>query len=201
MISRLRGLLIEKQPPRLVIDVHGVGYEVLAPISTFYELPELNQEVSLLTYLSVREDAQILYGFIREAEREWFRSLIRVNGVGPKLALSILSTMELTTFVQCVHQNDTARLIRIPGVGKKTAERLVVEMRDRLENWRTSTSSSSPASSASFTQDLISPVDDAISALIALGYKPQEASRWVHAVAEEGLTSEVLIRRALQSAS
>jgi Holliday junction DNA helicase RuvA len=184
-----------------VIDVHGVGYEVLAPISTFYELPELNQEVSLLTYLSVREDAQILYGFIREAEREWFRSLIRVNGVGPKLALSILSTMELTTFVQCVHQNDTARLIRIPGVGKKTAERLVVEMRDRLENWRTSTSSSPPASSASLTQDLISPVDDAISALIALGYKPQEASRWVHAVAEEGLTSEVLIRRALQSAS
>ncbi len=197
MISHLRGLLIRKQPPWLVIDVQGIGYEVLAPLSTCEQLPELNQEVHLLTHLSVREDTQVLYGFINDSERQLFRLLIRVNGVGPKLALSILSTMDLNSFVQCVHDNNITRLTRIPGVGKKTAERLIIEMRDRLEghiNKATATTKSS------LVQGLISPVDDAISALIALGYKPQEASRWVHAVAEEGLTSEVLIRRALQAA-
>jgi Holliday junction DNA helicase RuvA len=201
MISRLRGLLIEKQPPLLVLDVQGVGYEVFAPMSTFYNLPEINTEVSLLTHFSVREDAHVLYGFLNESERGLFRDLIRVSGIGPKLALSILSSMELPTFVQCIHNNDTAKLIRIPGVGKKMAERLVVEMRDRLKSWNTSTSiPSATTPSSSLTQGMISPVDDAISALIALGYKPADASRWVHAVAEEGLSSEVLIRRALQSA-
>ncbi len=200
MISRLRGLLIEKQPPQLVIDVQGVGYEVFAPMSTFYNLPEINAEVSLLTHLSVREDAHVLYGFLNESERGLFRDLIRVSGIGPKLALSILSSMELPTFVQSVHNNDTAKLIRIPGVGKKMAERLVVEMRDRLKSWNTSPTTSSAPASNPLTQGIISPVDDAISALIALGYKPADASRWVHAVAEEGLSSEVLIRRALQSA-
>jgi holliday junction DNA helicase RuvA len=197
MINHLHGLLVEKQPPLLVIDVQGVGYEVLAPLSTFERLPELNQTVKLLTHLSMRDDTQVLYGFSNDAERLLFRTLIRVNGVGPKLALSILSTMDLTSFVQCVHDHNIQRLTRIPGVGKKTAERLVIEMRDRLANWSTNQSltTTSPR-----TLGIISPVDDAISALIALGYKPQEASRWVHAVAEEGLTSEALIRRALQSA-
>jgi Holliday junction DNA helicase RuvA len=198
MINHLHGLLVEKQPPLLVIDVQGVGYEILAPLSTFERLPDLNQSVKLLTHLSVREDTQVLYGFSNDAERSLFRTLIRVNGVGPKLALSILSTMDLSSFVQCVHDNNIQRLTRIPGVGKKTAERLIIEMRDRLVSW----SANQPTATTVSPHPLgiISPVDDAISALIALGYKPQEASRWVHAVAEEGLTSEVLIRRALQSA-
>ncbi|HDN27322.1 MAG TPA: Holliday junction branch migration protein RuvA [Thioploca sp.] len=200
MISRLRGLLIEKQPPLLVIDIQGVGYEVFAPMSTFYNLPEVNTEVSLLTHFTVREDAHVLYGFLNESERGLFRDLIRVSGIGPKLALSILSSMELPTFVQCVNNNDTARLTRIPGVGKKMAERLVVEMRDRLKSWGTNTTPSPVTPTSTLTQGLTSPVEDAISALIALGYKPADASRWVHAVAEEGLSSEVLIRRALQSA-
>ena len=198
MINHLHGLLVKKQPPLLVIDVQGVGYELLAPLSTFERLPDLNQTVKLLTHLSVREDTQVLYGFSNDAERSLFRTLIRVNGVGPKLALSILSTMDLSSFVQCVHDNNIQRLTRIPGVGKKTAERLIIEMRDRLANW----SANQPAVTTDSPRALgiISPVDDAISALIALGYKPQEASRWVLAVAEEDLTSEVLIRRALQSA-
>lgn len=194
MISRLRGLLIEKQAPSLVVDVQGVGYEVLAPMSTFYNLPELNSEVSLLTHLSVREDAHVLYGFLTESERSLFRDLIRVSGIGPKLALSVISSMELPIFTQCINQNDTKRLIKIPGVGKKMAERLVVEMRDRLSSIKT-TFTASPV-----TKDIATPVEDAISALIALGYKPADARRWVQAVAEDGLTSEVLIRRALQSA-
>ncbi len=198
MISRLHGLLIEKQPPLLVLDVQGVGYEVFAPMSTFYNLPEINAEISLLTHFSVREDAHVLYGFLQESERALFRDLIRVSGIGPKLALSILSSMEFATFVLCIHNNDIARLKRIPGVGKKTAERLVVEMRDRLDKQHVTPSS--PSISSPLTQGITSPVDDAISALIALGYKPADASRWVHAVAEEGLSSEVLIRRALQSA-
>jgi Holliday junction DNA helicase RuvA len=199
MISRLRGLLIEKQAPLLVIDIQGVGYEVFAPMSTFYNLPDINTEVSLLTHLIVREDAHVLYGFLTESERNLFRDLIRVSGVGPKLALSIISTMELPMFVQCINENDTKRLIKIPGVGKKMAERLVVEMRDRLEELLSNTKTTSTTKPIS-SKDIITPVEDAVSALIALGYKPIDARRWVQAVAEEGLTSEVLIRRALQSA-
>jgi holliday junction DNA helicase RuvA len=196
MISRLHGLLIEKQAPLVVIDVNGVGYETFVPMSTFYQLPELNTKVNLLTLMVVREDAITLYGFHSEAERQLFRDLLRVNGVGPKLALSILSTMELTTFVQAIKANDTARLTRIPGVGKKTAERLVLEMRDRLDKIPLD----SPTATSSSPREIISPVDDAVSVLIALGYKPQEASRLVYSVKQEGMTSEELIRRALQSA-
>lgn len=198
MIGRLRGILLEKQPPRLVLDVHGVGYELEAPMSTFYQLPDLNVETSLFTHLNIREDAFILYGFSSDAERQLFRALLRVNGVGPKLALNILSAVELATFVQCIHNNDINRLTRIPGVGKKTAERLIIEMRDRVDDVNPLPATISPSSA--LTRGVTSAVDDAISALIALGYKPQEASRWVHAVAEDGLTSEALIRRALQSA-
>ena len=197
MIAHLRGTLIEKQPPSLVIDVHGVGYEVEAPMSTFYHLPELNQEIKLLTHLVIREDAHILFGFGTEAERQMFRTLIRVNGVGPKLALSILSAMELETFIHCVQQGDLAKLIKIPGVGKKTAERLVIETRDRLA--QTTVQSTNSARQA-LTQGVTSAADDAVSALIALGYKLQEASQLVNAIKEEGLSSEVLIRRALQKA-
>lgn len=191
MISRLHGLLIEKQAPLLVIDVHGVGYEVYAPMSTFYQLPDLHQEVHLLTHLHVREDALTLYGFMTEAERQLFRHLIRVNGVGAKLALSILSAMELNTFIQSIQLNDLKQLIKIPGVGKKTAERLVVEMRDRLKEFPLS-----PPPTSSIT----TPLDDAISVLVALGYKSSEAMHLVHGVKQEGLSSEELIRRALQTA-
>jgi len=197
MITHLHGTLIEKQPPSLVIDVRGVGYEVEAPMSTFYHLPELHQEIKLLTHLVIREDAHILFGFGTEAERQMFRTLIRVNGVGPKLALSILSAMELEIFIHCVQQGDLAKLIKIPGVGKKTAERLVIETRDRLAQ---TTVQSTNSARQSLTQGVTSAADDAVSALVALGYKLQEASQLVNAIKEEGLSSEVLIRRALQKA-
>lgn len=197
MITQLRGILVEKHPPNLVIDVHGVGYEIEAPMSTFYHLPELQQEIKLLTHLVIREDAHILFGFGTETERQMFRTLVRVNGVGPKLALNILSAMELETFVRCVQHNDLAKLIKIPGVGKKTAERLVIETRDRLAQIPGQTASTT---SQTLTQGVTSAVDDAISALISLGYKAQEATQLVTAIQQEGLSSEVLIRRALQKA-
>ena len=198
MISSLRGIIIEKQAPSLVIEVNGVGYEILAPMSTFYNLPDLNAEVKLLTHLSIRDDAHVLYGFLIASERELFRNLIRITGVGPKLALSILSSMELNTFLQCIHDNDITQLKRIPGVGKKTAERLIIEMRDYLKNSDTSSSISKPINTV--VTKVNNPIEDAVSALIALGYKPNDASHWVNNIAEEGMTSEVLIRKALKSA-
>jgi holliday junction DNA helicase RuvA len=202
MIGQLRGILIAKQPPDLMIDVQGVGYELQAPMSTFYLLPELQQEITLFTHLSIREDAHVLYGFITLAERHLFRSLIRVNGVGPKLALSILSAMEVQEFLRCVQQNDSTGLIRIPGVGKKTADRLIVEMRDRLDSNLSSDTPSTAhfSASASINTGVTRPQDDAISALIALGYKPQEATHWVNAIYDPTATSEDLIRRALKAA-
>ena len=200
MIGRLRGLILEKQPPWLVLDVQGVGYELEAPMSTFYKLPALEETVSLYTHLTVREDAHLLYGFGSETERRFFRAVLKVNGVGPKLALAILSGIELNEFIQCVNEGDTMRLVRLPGVGKKTAERLIIEMRDRLNEW--GDKAMPPATSdTSRPVRVTSPSADAISALIALGYKPAEASRWVHHVEVEGLSSEVLIRKALQAAA
>ncbi len=189
MIGHLRGQILRKQPPHLLIDVHGVGYEVEAPMSTFYNLPEAGAEVTLFTHLVVREDAQVLFGFGSEAERRFFRSLIKVNGVGPKLALTILSGISVEGFVRCVQENDTAALTRLPGIGKKTAERLVVEMRDRLDDV-----------SASTTAGSAHPRDEALSALVSLGYKPQEASHMLRGIKEQDLSSEELIRRALQGA-
>ena len=196
MIGRLHGKLLEKQPPLLVVDVQGVGYELEAPMSTFYHLPELGAEVKLFTHLVVRADVHLLYGFYSESERRLFRTLIKVSGVGPKLALAILSGMEGEMFVRCIQQADIALLTRLPGVGKKTAERLVLEMRDRLQ--KGGGISPLPAGSRKIT--ITSAVEDAISALIALGYKPQEASRLVHSVEEPQLSSEMLIRKALQAA-
>lgn len=193
MIHHLRGTLISKQPPTLVIEVQGVGYEVEAPMSTFYHLPECAVEMQLLTHLVVREDAHILYGFLTNEERQLFRTLIRVNGVGAKLALSILSAMDVATFTQAVQQGEAQPLIRIPGVGKKTAERLIIEMRDRLTD-----KTMQPI--VSLTEGIRSPVEDAISALVALGYKPQAAQRWVNQIKQPDFTSEELIRRALQAA-
>ena len=136
MIGRISGLLIEKRPPQIIIDCNGVGYEIEAPMTTIWALPDINQQVSLYTHLAVRDDAHLLYGFSTEGERRLFRSLLKVNGVGTKMALVILSGMDANAFAECVHAEDTARLTALPGVGKKTAERLIVEMRDRVDDLR-----------------------------------------------------------------
>jgi Holliday junction DNA helicase RuvA len=197
MIGFLRGVLVAKKPPSLLLDVRGVGYEVDAPMSTFYKLPDLGEEVMLYTHLAVREDAHSLFGFVSEAERLLFRSLIRVNGVGAKLALGILSGLSAEEFHRCVENQDAARLVRLPGVGKKTAERLIIELRDRLPELPTV----ELRGAGILMVPAATPVEDAVSALIALGFKPQEASSLVKAVPAEGRSSEELIRLALQSAA
>ncbi len=198
MIGRLRGVLAGKQPPYLLIDAHGVGYELEASLTTFQTLPEIGAEVTLLTHLAVREDAHTLYGFASAAERSLFRHLIRVAGVGPRLALLILSGMSVERFGRCVRENDTAALTRLPGIGKKTAERLIIELRDRIgELGFDPTAVVLPGGRA--VAPAINPVDDAISALVALGYKLPEAARRVQALETEGLSSEALIRLALQA--
>lgn len=201
MIGRLSGTLIQKQPPLLMIDVHGVGYEVQAPMSTFYQLPELEQGVVLLTHMVVREDAQLLYGFYSESERLLFKSLIKVNGVGPKLALTILSGISADEFVQVVKNNDESGLVRLPGIGKKTAQRLIVEMRDRLDDWQAdksldSAESSTGSENINSEQDIIK---EATSALIALGYKPAEASKMINQLDKHQQSSQSLIKQALKN--
>ena len=196
MIGRLTGILLEKQPPYILLDVQGVGYELDAPMSTFYQLPALGEQTTLHTHMVVREDAQLLYAFSAKRDRALFRELIRLNGVGPKLALALMSGLEVDELVRAVQAQDTSALVRVPGVGKKTAERLLVELKDKFKAWETIPGSFKPlvtgvAAPASTTAD-------AVSALISLGYKPQEASKAVAAVEEEGLSSEELIRRALK---
>ncbi|QQK60244.1 Holliday junction branch migration protein RuvA [Shewanella sp. LC6] len=203
MIGRLRGVLIEKQAPEVLIDVNGVGYELQMPLTSFYELPEVNQPTTVYTHFVVREDAQLLYGFITKQERSLFRLLIKANGVGPKLALTILSGMTASEFVGCVERDDIVTLVKLPGVGKKTAERLLVEMRDKLK----SLMEASVGSEREFVlQSNYSPApmvnsaeEDAISALISLGYKPPQASKAVSAAFKEGMDSETLIKAALKS--
>ncbi len=200
MIGRLKGILLTKQPPTLLLDVNGVGYEVDAPMSTFYQLPDVNQEVILHTHLVVREDVQQLCGFATEAERSMFRSLIKINGVGPKLALSILSAISADDFARCIQDSDTATLVKLPGVGKKTAERLVIEMRDKLKDWHTDPTSNTktPAGMIDIVHQA-DPVEEAVSALIALGYKPPQASRMVTQIDSRDLSSEEIIRDALKA--
>jgi len=198
LIGRLRGTLLEKQAPQLLIDVNGIGYDVSAPMSTFYSLPEIDETITLHTHLVVREDAHTLYGFATENERTMFRALIKVNGVGAKLALTILSGISAEDFILCVMDNDIAGLTRLPGVGKKTAERLIIEMRDKLKDWgKPSDESKSDNPSLSLVQPADA-VADAVSALIALGYKPAEASKMVRVVDAKDLPSEEIIRQALK---
>ncbi|MFB1035617.1 MAG: Holliday junction branch migration protein RuvA [Sinobacterium sp.] len=198
MIGRLRGVILQKTPPELLLDVNGVGYEVQSPMSTFYVLPEVGQEITIHIHFVVREDAQLLFGFMAESERSLFRTLIKVNGVGPKLALTILSGIEAEQFVYCVQNNDSAALIKLPGVGKKTAERLLVEMRDKFDDWAVVANAQLPAGA----EPLQSPHKlsaDAESALIALGYKPAEAAKAISAALDDDInSSEELIRRALR---
>lgn len=199
MIGRLQGILIEKQPPELLLDVHGVGYEILAPMTTFYQLPAAGGEVVLHTHFSVSENAQQLFGFYTKSDRSLFRQLIKVNGVGPKMALGIMSGMDSDDFVRCVRDNNVAALVKVPGVGKKTAERLVIEMRDRLGAWQQPAGSitAGPSTSPPSTNDM---VGEAESALIALGYKPVEASKAVAGVLKQHEVErcEELIRLALR---
>ncbi len=201
MIGRLVGTVIAKQPPALVVDVNGVGYDVDAPMSTFYVLPELGSKVTLLIHTHVREDALQLYGFASEAERKLFRSLIRVSGIGAKLALTILSGIEVDTFARCVKAEDSTALTRLPGVGKKTAERLVVEMKDKLEVEANAAIGTGDTAAVVTADRVANPIEDAVTALIALGYKPPEASRMVRAVegADSLSNTEELIRLALKA--
>jgi Holliday junction DNA helicase RuvA len=195
MIGLLRGTILDKQPPHLLLEVQGVGYELEAPMTTFYDLPATGGVVTLYTHLAVREDAHLLYGFAKVSDRDLFRHLLRVNGVGARLALTILSGMDAGAFAGCIQAGDTAMLVRLPGVGRKTAERLIVEMRDRLD----SLAGITLARPGSAARPPSSPLEDAVTALIGLGYKPQEASRMVRAIDTADLGSEEIIRAALQA--
>jgi len=200
MIGFLRGRLAVKQPPQLLIDVGGVGYEVEAPMSTFYDLPALGAEVSLFTHLVVREDAHILFAFGTERERRLFRELLKVSNVGPKLALALLSGMSVDAFMLCIEADDTDTLVRIPGVGRKTAERLVIEMRDRIKNLGGIIGGTSPATGRAVETNGGAQAE-AFSALIALGYKPAEVTRLLRSVDASVQTTAEIIRGALQAAA
>ncbi len=197
MIGRLQGVILEKQPPSILIDVHGIGYELEASMSTFYHLPECGEKITLHTHLVVREDAQLLYGFYSLSERQMFRNLIKISGVGPKLALTILSGMSAEDFSRCIMEGDSKALTRLPGVGKKTAERLVIELKDRLEKGDTITLPGATGSTEKIERHA-SPVNDAVSALISLGYKAQQASQMIRDLDVEGKSTEEIIRAALQ---
>ncbi|MFH0351186.1 MAG: Holliday junction branch migration protein RuvA [Chromatiales bacterium] len=195
MIGRIRGLLIEKRPPHLLLEAHGIGYELEAPLSTFDRLPSLNAEVLLYTHLAIREDAHLLFGFLTESERRLFRALLKVSGIGARTALAILSGSDVEEFTKCIHAEDIARLTNLPGIGKKTAERLVIEMRDRIAYW-------APRAAAAGGAAFAGPHDalaDAIEGLVALGYKAHEAGRYVQAIDTAGMTSEAIIRAVLRS--
>ena len=195
MIGRLRGVLVWKRPPWLLIEVGGVGYELEAPMSTIYDLPALNSEVVLLTHYAVKEDSVALYGFAREGERALFRSLQKVSGIGAKIALAVLSSVSTEHFARLVHAGDVVALTRIPGIGKKTAERIVVELRDRLDGLSVVAGMQMPSGGA--------PLDAAGEAAVALsqlGYKPAEVSRLVQKVAADGDSAEAIIRKALRAA-
>jgi Holliday junction DNA helicase RuvA len=197
MIGQLRGKLIYKKPPELMLDVNGVGYELLASMTTFIDLPEINEEITLFTHFVVREDAQILYAFSSTAERSLFRTLLKVNGVGPKMALAIVSGMTTNEFSHFIHASDITALTRLPGVGKKTAERLIIEMRDRLPEVESSDANASSTTPAAPSRQQIE--EDAVTALLALGYKPPQASRMVSSISADHLSAEEMIRLALKA--
>jgi Holliday junction DNA helicase RuvA len=194
MIGRLRGKLLHKAPPSLVIDVAGVGYEIEAPMTTFYDLPAVGESVTLHTHLLVRDDALLLYGFSREGQRRLFRALLKVSGIGPRVALAILSGLSEEEFRQCINNEDVDRLRQAPGIGRKTAERLVVELRGKqwLQDIQAHKPGTAPAPEGA------DPASEAVSALVALGYKPSEAQRAVQGIAGGGLSTEEIIRQALR---
>jgi holliday junction DNA helicase RuvA len=194
MIGRLKGILVHKQPPWLVVDVNGVGYELEAPMSTFYDLPELGREISLFTHYAQKEDSVSLYGFLREGERRLFRDVQRVTGIGAKIALAVLSGVSVDEFARMVQAGDVTALTRIPGIGKKTAERMVVELRDRAADLAgVGATLNMPGAPAD-------PQSEAVIALQQLGYKPAEASRMAAAAVAAGDDAATIIRKALKSA-
>jgi Holliday junction DNA helicase RuvA len=198
VIGFLKGRLAVKQPPSLMVDVNGVGYEIEAPMSTFYGLPATGEAVALFTHLVIREDAHVLFGFGTDGERRLFRGLLKISGVGPKLALGILSGASVDDFLRTVEAEDVAMLTRIPGIGRKTAERIIIEMRDSVQKL------ASPAQSAGIGAAVLgtapSPLSEAFSALISLGYKAPEVTRLLKSADEPGLSTTEIIRRALKSA-
>ncbi|HEY2346013.1 MAG TPA: Holliday junction branch migration protein RuvA [Xanthomonadaceae bacterium] len=194
MIGRLKGTIIHKQPPWLVVDVHGVGYELEAPMSTFYDLPEAGREVTLFTHYAQKEDSVSLYGFLTEAERHLFRDVQKVTGIGAKIALAILSGASVADFARLVQMSDVTALTRIPGIGKKTAERIVVELRDRAKDF-----GGGPAALAGKAVPT-DPLGEAIAALQQLGYKPAEALKMAEKAQADGDDAEAIIRKALKSA-
>ena len=198
MIGRLQGIILEKQPPTILLDVQGVGYELEASMSTFYHLPDCGENIILHTHLVVREDAQLLYGFHSLTERLMFRSLIKISGVGPKLALTILSGMSAEDFTRCILQEDSKTLTKLPGVGKKTAERLVIELKDRLQKDDSIKLPGATEAGSVPIERQANPVNDAVSALISLGYKAQQASLMVRDLNVEDKSTEDIIRAALQ---
>ncbi|MRH77904.1 Holliday junction branch migration protein RuvA [Spiribacter sp. C176] len=196
MIGRIAGTLVEKQPPRIMIDVGGIGYELEVPMSTIYALPEINQPIRLHVHQGVRDEVPVLYGFAEASERSMFRALIKVNGVGPRLALTILSGISADALRQCIEQRDITTLTRLPGIGKRTAERLTLELAD-LGKQIGATTASGSADSAPMTT-AASPMAEAEAALVALGYRPAEAQKLLSGLSGEH--SEELIRSALQKA-
>ncbi len=201
MIGRLNGILLERTPPFILVEVNGVGYECQAPMNTIYNLPEAGAKVILHTHLSVSENAQTLFAFYSLEERKLFRELIKVNGVGPKLALAILSAMSAAEFVQYVNQGEVNILVKIPGVGKKTAERLIIEMKDKLKDWQVDIVKSDTDSSLQSDSGLSSSnanVQEAISGLVALGYKPVAASKAISQLKDNSMPASSLIRLALK---
>lgn len=199
MIGYLRGTLVHKQPPALLVDVGGVGYELEAPMSTFYALPAPGSEVRLHTHLVVREDAHLLYGFATESERRLFRDLLRVSGVGPKIGLALLSGISVETFLVCVESEDVEALVRVPGVGRKIAERLVIEMRDRIRALGDGMAAGGAGAMAVGVRG--GPAGEAYAAMVALGYKPAEVARLLKSVTTEGAGTEDIIREALRLAA
>ena len=198
MIGRLNGILVEKQPPEILLEVNGVGYEVQMPMTCFYDLPKVGESAIVYTHFVVREDAQLLFGFNNKVERALFRELLKANGVGPKLGLAILSGMSAQQFVSCVNNEDSTSLVKLPGVGKKTAERLVVEMRDRLKGFGGyDLFNPAPASASAAGGD--GAKDEALAALQALGYKAAQAEQLMKKIAKPGMDAEQLIREALKS--
>jgi Holliday junction DNA helicase RuvA len=204
VIGRLRGTLLEKLAPEVLIECGGIGYEVTMPMTSIYALPELNEEAIIYTHFVVREDAQLLYGFANKIERRLFRLVIKVNGVGPKLGLAILSSMSADQFVSCVSHDDLTSIVKIPGVGKKTAERLLIEMRDRLKDWQVTSTASSTTDSLPIELHhentfVTNAKGDATNALVSLGYSQQQADKAIRVVFKADSTSEDLIRDALKA--
>jgi Holliday junction DNA helicase RuvA len=198
VIGFIRGTLVHKEPPQLLVDVNGVGYELEAPMSTIFQLPSLGEQVQLRTHLTVRDDQQILYAFATDAERRLFRNLMKVSGVGAKLSLTILSGISVQDFSVCVHNEDKAALTRLPGVGRKTAERLIIEMRDRLDDAAGEGLEGVASGSVSAPAE---PRSEAYNALVSLGYKPAEARRMLDAVGKDAQTTEEILRQVLRSAA